>query len=1293
MKNILRGLKNNKYISILLSICLVASLCNTLTFASPTDPTTVTGGRQSQMSTGTSPFDSDNAAGHDADPDNAIVRSFDSASYSFEITLHRPDTATGSWSETVTTTISLNAKFSEAKINLAAMPWFTPDSNGLVENGDSQSVTGTFVVSSDTTANELTFGQTIPIQVLGSSNGQVLNLTSSFEISGQSSPVNVAFTPITVSATPRLNVKLSPQSGALKKEVAYNTQTGDTFLGTKSETDLANGWVNGYIYTFTTTLQLYNTDTTHQMRGIELPTGTISYDLRYTYTKNDTTNLVGAQYTPFLWDYRLFDGTKNNGQMRRKMDWGDSDLNNLALPQNYSPIHSNTSEASSIRNQSGDITAMDYGNGTIGVNLDDYSFENFDFQDFPTKDFMGVDSKYGYNQGIGAFNAGLFQIFVPALKSEDLTSTDTLKFTLTDANLSANTKSSQRVNNDDQIIKTDDSFATTVGGNSGGQYAKYTQYEKTPGTPLASTYNAGDSVGYREQKLYIAGYVRNLTQDNNANTYISDVDLLQKFDGSAFEPTGNTHTNYTGTFQNSHFYYVAKADGKNWANDEELQNGSMHEYSNLRYYSSLQALKDSGAICVGFLFEGRGGNISSIENAFQMEVKVKPTADINKVYQINNQAWAWSAGSPLTNENWTLTNGTTVKGDAYLPDSPTLVSPFANYASTGEATSLQENYTKASYNNGVMTGHIPGGVFIGDSLLVVGDEARVTSEITNGSTTTAATGKVFNIDNDEREVDVKLSPSLINANPVYQSTVDPNSKDTVYITTTIPAKIKYKEGTALYGNKKLEPTITNNPDGSQTLKWTIKDVVLNSNMDNLTFAVNLGNPTDLVNDVQNLDTYDIKTLISADMDTRNGTAINGNLTASPLSIVKSNQTLISKDIDKTLYEVNEPISFNVYYGNDTQSAINSFTVLDVLPYNGDNRGSNFTGNYKLNTLSVTGGTTDEMSSWKLYYTTDTANKTLVANQVDTSSWSEATIDLSNPDMPKFTINANDSEKVVAIALQGQELGSKKVANLKVTIEPNGNHGKDVYGNQGTGCYGNSGSTPSASVITSRIVKAKVAERKLSGVAWLDKNINGIRENGETLLSNRPVQLFKEGVQVNENLRGENLDNITTNSDGYYEFTALPEGTYEVRFTDITKDDYKITLQNAGTDDTIDSDAQYISDISTNGGYGDIEALKLPRLEDIGDTLIFELPHNDVGIYKSEEVTPPTPGIVTPPKTPKTPPTPKTPVTVKKKVTTVIKKVSLPKTGDLSDIILLSSLSILGLGAIVIISKMRKRKYN
>lgn len=70
---------------------------------------------------------------------------------------------------------------------------------------------------------------------------------------------------------------------------------------------------------------------------------------------------------------------------------------------------------------------------------------------------------------------------------------------------------------------------------------------------------------------------------------------------------------------------------------------------------------------------------------------------------------------------------------------------------------------------------------------------------------------------------------------------------------------------------------------------------------------------------------------------------------------------------------------------------------------------------------------------------------------------------------------------------------------------------------------------------------------LTGIAWLDKNINGEKDEGDITLQGIKVKIYN--VSTNDYLKDENGNIIesTTNSNGEYSFTGVSEGSYIVLF--------------------------------------------------------------------------------------------------------------------------------------------------
>lgn len=81
--------------------------------------------------------------------------------------------------------------------------------------------------------------------------------------------------------------------------------------------------------------------------------------------------------------------------------------------------------------------------------------------------------------------------------------------------------------------------------------------------------------------------------------------------------------------------------------------------------------------------------------------------------------------------------------------------------------------------------------------------------------------------------------------------------------------------------------------------------------------------------------------------------------------------------------------------------------------------------------------------------------------------------------------------------------------------------------------------------------------KISGLAWLDENENGKKEEAEKLLKEIKVKI--KNAKTNEYLKGENGEyiTVTTNEKGQYEFNNLKAGKYIVEF-EYNNNTYRVT---------------------------------------------------------------------------------------------------------------------------------------
>ncbi|MCH7728127.1 MAG: choice-of-anchor D domain-containing protein [Planctomycetes bacterium] len=88
------------------------------------------------------------------------------------------------------------------------------------------------------------------------------------------------------------------------------------------------------------------------------------------------------------------------------------------------------------------------------------------------------------------------------------------------------------------------------------------------------------------------------------------------------------------------------------------------------------------------------------------------------------------------------------------------------------------------------------------------------------------------------------------------------------------------------------------------------------------------------------------------------------------------------------------------------------------------------------------------------------------------------------------------------------------------------------------------------------------DSSIGDLVWDDLNGDGIQDAGEPGLDGVTVDLLDEFSGW--------LDSTTTDASGFYEFTGLSAGNYQLQFYEPM--DYAFSSQDQGTDDTVDSDA-------------------------------------------------------------------------------------------------------------------------
>ena len=304
------------------------------------------------------------------------------------------------------------------------------------------------------------------------------------------------------------------------------------------------------------------------------------------------------------------------------------------------------------------------------------------------------------------------------------------------------------------------------------------------------------------------------------------------------------------------------------------------------------------------------------------------------------------------------------------------------------------------------------------------------------------------------------------------------------------------------------------------------------------FEANIDNETQ--NGVQYTTKFIISEVIGEDGISKIGNSIIKNRTSSEtINIINLASHRLYKETEKPIVEKGENIEYNISYKNNTEEVVNEFQLLDILPYNGDGRGTKYNGMYVLENIELTGQT-----GLKIYTTTDEAVKNITAKDEN----------IGKSPMWKEVTAGHIGEEVKAIAVKGPVNGKNNV-DIKLTLKPQGNASKDVYINNVT-----AQTNKASDVMTSTNIKVQVVSRAIKGKVWEDSNRNGVIDSTEKYLEGTTVKLLN-----NTNIE---IARTTSNAQGEYEFTDLAKGTYKV---EVEIDNlHELTEKEIGTNREINS---------------------------------------------------------------------------------------------------------------------------
>lgn len=417
-------------------------------------------------------------------------------------------------------------------------------------------------------------------------------------------------------------------------------------------------------------------------------------------------------------------------------------------------------------------------------------------------------------------------------------------------------------------------------------------------------------------------------------------------------------------------------------------------------------------------------------------------------------------------------------------------------------------------------------------------------------------------------------------------------KHKVQFQVTIPKETQYTPESAKdhQGNPLPDPSsIVINGDGTRTLKWILDYMSKGSNYNpKVVFDTSIiSSELNFKNNVADLNGKVIaEVCLEEDESVKDDSGTLFRTSTTELTVTNSGVIVVDKVVDKPYIESGNGIdpakptdkhptdfTYTVAFKNHSPTSMENVRILDVLPYNGDGRGTNFNGSYSLVKVAQTSGTV----LGKIWYTNNNVAVNTDPNTVDTSNgWHQLGSDMTV---------LKDAKAIMATY---DNLAEGKDMAISLTLRPNGQKSKDKYVN-----------APSLNSHLNKHVQGvpcsvRVYGRDISGVTWYDDSFDGLIGNKssgspEEWAKDIPVKLYRTSLEVSsykkelvkESLTGEKFIDSSGNSlkktdaNGKYLFDNLPEGNYFVEFVigdKVVQREVRVTKQLVGADLTKNSKA-------------------------------------------------------------------------------------------------------------------------
>lgn len=1226
-----------------------------------TDSAAVSRLRLTDRITGTAPFDRDNELGDDKDENNDIVRSYDTVTYDYEYTL-TPDSTMDYYRRTrVGFRFELPYPKDKVTFDAEKMGWvdhtpgYEPKLTTETINGIVTQVYTCYRLleptSQSPTVNPGTGSIGLSVAVKGAPHGYRFHPTvKAWPAWDASNPTNTGThkraedTPkdVTVSAKLNLNVRMV-NYGNVDRGV-FDFSSGAANAPNKDE-----GKVTGLGLGIALVTEMRWPDRTKGLKGLEAPSGRITYRLRLSNqysddTKAGTKHPMERRWQPLLYDYGHIDN--EDSKYGRTFAWmGDLRYQAPGVADradgNDRVARGNTTVTTTTGGQGTDVTV---------------SFDGYDTSVFPIHNLLNGTHKCSTDymtsdcstMQVGAIHTDVLQFITPTSRDGRTVAQyygnvdQTANITMDDMGLTATGVSGDRLataeDNSNQASTGDDHAGSATTVRIPGTYStriRYTHWNNsmswndagTTGDWTQPDYGNGSDSLIQGSKLRLQ-IGHNIIINSEGDAEVMGMGLV-KFDPNSIEPVDD-HPDTQPTIPMNVFtwgarvakrrnaipyWYAVKKDGTGWKDYREQRDTKI---SGLDYYPTLNEAKRHGTV-VGMLFEDHN-TVDPAGTSFNrtftpivsLPARILDTARIGTVAPIVAETAYWTRNSLARTANLNV-DAPDTQWQQWSDSLATRLPEYANSVKP-DLTYSGDTYRPAAFDeNGVYQGGDTADTLKGDSLYVAGETPHIAKQV--AQTNEAGNVKtVYDIDKEQRAVDWKLT-----ATADTSTTTDGGQYTTDYIITdTLPKGLTYVDGSMTVGGQYTQhtpdkgtvtggtpvtPTIVVNKNGTTTMTIRVNGARADSGTQTVIhYSTTIGDASDPDHDVRNNDSFTNHATIQSKRNMAPPLSSKAQTADATVRVSRTRATALATRADPLLSDIERPLGFRNMLGNFSKDEKTDPYAVDVMPYKGLNQ-SNYHGDYTLAGLTVKAGAGASMNGVKVYFTTDQKWRNVDATKItreQVTQWTEATV---NATTGKVTIPDGYS-KPVAWAFTSPSLPANARYDFSLSIKPTGNKAADSYVNRWA-----DGDNKVDAV-------TQVVERKVNGVAWFDTNHDGIRQDSDRLLADVNVTLVDGNGRTVTSVDGKPCT-ATTDRNGHYEIGSIPAGSgFKLRFTPKTGTAWhgqNVTVKNAkDASEATDSDSDREDDSHGNMVAGVITLKPFPALDEM-TSAVYEDPNEDHGM--------------------------------------------------------------------------------